>query len=353
MPGSTRWSRYDISLELLYLIPIAACGWWLGVRVTALVALAAGAAFLAHDLASRAAFSLSLSLWHAFTLQIVFLTLGAAVARVRVTQVRLAEANRRLSDHLEQESLLARTDPRTGLPNVRAFLDHLSIEVARRRRDGRPLSVAYLDIDNFKQVNDIYGHGAGDDLLARIGVGIREAVRAGDVFARVGGDEFAVAFAETAGADVTTIAQRLAARIRAVCSHYPKAGADCSIGIASFDVVPEDPEAIVHCADAAMYRAKQQGKGRIVVSDEDAVEWVPEAVTMPVRARHPTPAAGPVGSGSASSRGRAAPAARPRGARHAWPRRQLTTGPRRSSRAPAARQPAPCQLRAGPSRGMP
>jgi diguanylate cyclase (GGDEF)-like protein len=283
----------DIALVLLYLVPIAACGWWLGGRVTVLVAVAAGVAFLVSDLGSRTPASLSVSLWHAFTTQIVFLALGGAVARVRLGQDHLAEANRRLSEHLEQESLLARTDARTGLPNVRAFLDHLDMEVARRRRDGRPLAVAYLDIDNFKQVNDIYGHAAGDDLLARIGEAIREAVRAGDVFARVGGDEFAVAFAETGPGDVQTIAQRLAARIRALGAYYPKAQPDCSIGIACFLTVPADPEAIVHCADAAMYRAKQQGKGCIVVSDEDAVEWVPEAVTQPVRVGRPAAAAAP------------------------------------------------------------
>jgi len=275
----------EIALVLLYLIPIAACGWWLGGRITLGVAVFAGVAYLASDLVSRTTPHLSVSLWHAFTSMIVFLGLGASVARVRLTQIHLAAVNLRLAEHLEQESTLARTDPRTGLPNVRAFLDHLRTEVARRRRDGRPLSVAYLDIDNFKRVNDTYGHGAGDDLLARIGEGIRDSVRAGDVFARVGGDEFAVIFAETAGPDVLAIAQRLAARIRNVGTRYPRAGVDCSIGIASFEVTPDDPEFILHCADSAMYEAKQKGKGRIVVNEEEGVE--PERVEVTTRIRMP------------------------------------------------------------------
>jgi diguanylate cyclase (GGDEF)-like protein len=273
----------DIALVLLYLVPIAACGWWLGERATVLVAATAGVAFLVSDLASRTTPNLSVSLWHTFSSMIVFLGLGVAVARVRLTQDRLAAANLRLAEHLEQESTLARTDPRTGLPNVRAFLDHLRTEVARRRRDGRPMSVAYLDIDNFKEVNDRYGHGAGDDLLARIGEGIRDSVRAGDVFARVGGDEFAVAFAETAGPDVLAIAQRLMVRIRSVGSRYPRCGVDCSIGIASFAVTPDDPELILHCADSAMYEAKEKGKGRIVVNEEEGIEHEPSVVTTRIR----------------------------------------------------------------------
>jgi diguanylate cyclase (GGDEF)-like protein len=277
----------EIALVLLYLVPVAACGWWLGGRATALVATAAAVGFLVSDLVSRAPPSLSISLWHGFTAHVVFLGLGISMARVRVARDHLAAANRRLSEHLERESTLARTDPRTGLPNVRAFLDHLRTEVARRRRDGRPMSVAYLDIDNFKLVNDIYGHAAGDELLGRIGEGIRDSVRAGDVFARVGGDEFAVAFAETAGTDVLAIAQRLAARIRSVGSFYSLARADCSIGIASFEVTPDDPELILHSADAAMYEAKQKGKGRIVVNEEPAVEEVPLEVTTRIRVSRP------------------------------------------------------------------
>jgi diguanylate cyclase (GGDEF)-like protein len=269
----------EVPLVLVYVFPIAACAWWLGGRTAAFVAVVAGFAFALHDLPARVTPSLGAFVWRAFSVQVLFLALGLALARVRLSRDRLAAANRLLSEHLERESALARTDPRTGLPNVRSFLDHLGTEVARRRRDGRAMSVAYIDLDNFKQVNDIYGHAAGDDLLARIGQGIREAVRGGDVFARMGGDEFAVAFAETSSNDVMAIAQRLAARVRAICADYPKAGADCSIGIASFDVTPEDPEVIVHCADAAMYQAKQQGKGRIVVSDHATVEWVAEDVT--------------------------------------------------------------------------
>jgi diguanylate cyclase (GGDEF)-like protein len=157
---------------------------------------------------------------------------------------------------------LARTDGLTGLLNRRSFEAMLSAECTRARRTRQPLCVVYLDIDRFKDVNDRFGHGAGDQVLRQLTVGILATIRTGiDAGFRLGGDEFALLLPSTTKEQVSAIV----ARLRSFCAvHDPRwaVGAfDFSAGVVELE--PDDTAAaLLARGDAAMYREKSSRRGR-------------------------------------------------------------------------------------------
>jgi diguanylate cyclase (GGDEF)-like protein/PAS domain S-box-containing protein len=161
-------------------------------------------------------------------------------------------------------------DPLTSLPNRALALDRLEGALARRRRDGRAVAVLLADLDQFKVVNDSLGHAAGDDLLVALAPRLHDAVRPSDTVARLGGDEFLVVCEQLDGAhEAIRVAERVAQAINqpivlSAGEHFITA----SIGIAvaeSADALPED---LLRDADAAMYRAKERGRGRFELFDD-------------------------------------------------------------------------------------
>ena len=162
-------------------------------------------------------------------------------------------------------ALASRRDPLTGLPNRRAFDEELAREVARAARTGAPLAVAVLDVDRFKAVNDGHGHAVGDAVLRAVAARARAVVRAGDLAARTGGEEFGLLLP---GADLAG-AVELAERVRAALAARPVEAAGralvvtASLGCAALGP-GESPEALVARADARMYEAKRAGRDRVV-----------------------------------------------------------------------------------------
>jgi diguanylate cyclase (GGDEF)-like protein len=154
---------------------------------------------------------------------------------------------------------LASVDSLTGLFNRRSWDEHLARELARARRERRPLSVVMIDLDHFKQFNDEHGHPAGDRLLAEAAAGWRAAIRATDVLARYGGEEFTLALANCSPADAVTLVDRL----RAVMPM----GQSCSAGVACWNG-RESGAGVVARADQALYQAKTKGRNRVVVADD-------------------------------------------------------------------------------------
>jgi diguanylate cyclase (GGDEF)-like protein len=152
--------------------------------------------------------------------------------------------------------VLAGTDPLTGTANRRAWDDELASAVEMAEFDGRPMSVALLDMDDFKGYNDRFGHQAGDRLLKEVSAAWQAILRMSDVLARIGGDEFAVLLP---GCSLETAAQ-IAERLRSAV-----AAANCSVGVASWDRV-ETVEELLARADAALYDAKEGGRGQVVVA---------------------------------------------------------------------------------------
>jgi diguanylate cyclase (GGDEF)-like protein/PAS domain S-box-containing protein len=170
----------------------------------------------------------------------------------------------------EQMLALSRTDPLTGLMNRRAFFEELDRRLHRNARTPRPAALLFIDMDNFKVVNDVKGHRAGDEAILALAEILRGASRAGDLVARLGGDEFALwidglgrdgasARAETLLRNAVTLAQYSGDLARPL---------GISIGLALVEPSPsETPAEIVARADAAMYRAKSAGKGGIAIAE--------------------------------------------------------------------------------------
>jgi diguanylate cyclase (GGDEF)-like protein len=165
---------------------------------------------------------------------------------------------------LEELARLARRDALTGLPNRRALEEELARETARARRAGTALSAVALDVDRFKLVNDAHGHAAGDAVLAAVAARAAAALRAGDVLARIGGEEFA---ALLPGAELERAAE-VAERIRARVAEAPIEAAGralavtVSLGCAAL-AAGEDGGALLARADARLYEAKRAGRNRV------------------------------------------------------------------------------------------
>ncbi|HEY4371979.1 MAG TPA: diguanylate cyclase [Burkholderiales bacterium] len=164
----------------------------------------------------------------------------------------------------QQMQTLALHDPLTGLANRRLLEDRvrMALRHARRDRARGHAALLYLDLDGFKQVNDTLGHHAGDLLLQQVAQRLSEAVRGDDTVARLGGDEFVLVLAQAGEEDAGRVAQKI---IDAVAQPYELEGTPAQIGVSvGIGVYPahgKDADSLMHAADAALYRAKEAGKG--------------------------------------------------------------------------------------------
>ncbi|MHB9111266.1 MAG: GGDEF domain-containing protein [Thermoleophilia bacterium] len=168
---------------------------------------------------------------------------------------------------VELQELLATTDPMTSLFNFRYLCSCMEKEVSKSRRYDHKLSVAILDLDDFKAINDTFGHKAGDDLLRAVGEVLTSGVREADMVARYGGEEFSVVFPETDKADALMVVEKLRREIADISlSEYPEVRVTTSIGVAGFPEDGEDKTDLLVSADKALYRAKAAGKNRSVAA---------------------------------------------------------------------------------------
>jgi diguanylate cyclase (GGDEF)-like protein/PAS domain S-box-containing protein len=173
---------------------------------------------------------------------------------------------------------MASTDPLTGLPNRMLLADRLEQAVLRARRAGRPLAVAFVDLDGFKAINDEHGHEAGDQLLVAVSTRMKDALRSCDTLARLGGDEFVVVIEQAITLDdLDSVMQRLLHAVSdPVVLSEPftglTLGVSASVGVAILKAgdTDDDADRLIRHADVAMYAAKQQGKNRYVIFDRHA-----------------------------------------------------------------------------------
>jgi two-component system, cell cycle response regulator len=191
------------------------------------------------------------------------------------TQIRRKRLQDRLNDNYQRSLSLALTDELTGLYNRRYLLAHLEELVARVSRDGLDAAVLLVDIDHFKQVNDTYGHAAGDDVLRELAVRATNTVRSVDLVARLGGEEFVVVMPETGPAIAVAVGERLRLAIanepftiRASDKRLP---ITVSIGITCAIAGGDDRDRLLKRADDALYRAKAEGRNRVVSRSPDFV----------------------------------------------------------------------------------
>jgi diguanylate cyclase (GGDEF)-like protein len=170
----------------------------------------------------------------------------------------------------EEVQHAARTDALTGLLNHGAMQVRLREEIARARREGAALTCAIIDLDDFKRVNDVRGHQAGDELLRRVATTLQQQLRPYDQVARYGGDEFVLLLPGSDESDACQVAERVRDAVAIHVTGEPDlamAGA-CSIGIATWHD-PLDAEALLEHADRALMLAKRTGKGRVAVANAD------------------------------------------------------------------------------------
>lgn len=200
---------------------------------------------------------------------VILLTAGSDVDVVRIAAIgsilifllvmhRMAGLMKRTHRQAEALEHLSRTDPLTGAANRRHLEDALEHEIARAERTNKALSIAFLDLDHFKQFNDAYGHPAGDVLLQELAATWREILRPTDLLARIGGEEFVALFPDTNARQCQTVVERLRAAV-------PN-GQTCSAGIVEHE--PGDSsDALLGRADHALYEAKRGGRNRAMLAD--------------------------------------------------------------------------------------
>jgi len=184
-------------------------------------------------------------------------------------QQRVEERTRELADLNAELRRLAETDALTGLANRHHALDMMSKFLALAKREARPLCVAYLDFDHFKQVNDRYGHQVGDCVLRRVGELLGARFRSEDVVARWGGEEFLVMMYGMPREAAAGRIERLLADVRMECfsgargQHF---SVSFSAGVAEFPTDGKDLEALYMVADMALYRAKERGRNQVIAA---------------------------------------------------------------------------------------
>ncbi len=241
----------DTSLILFYLAPIGFGTWFVSLRGGVFLSFASAAVSFGADALHWASgpgidHVLPVLVWNAL------MQLGTAAALVLVLAA--------LRARLEAQEQLARTDALTRISNRRAFFEAVALEIERARRSGRPLTLAYVDCDDFKNVNDRMGHAQGDALLVTVARTLLDNVRTVDAVARLGGDEFGVLLPETDGAEAEALLARVhSTLLETMAAHGWPLG--FSAGAATFLGPPASADEMMACADALMYAAKREAKG--------------------------------------------------------------------------------------------
>ena len=188
---------------------------------------------------------------------IELVTRARNLLELRARQIDLAAANQQLYH-------LATTDQLTKLKNRRYYLEQLELEVERGCRYGRQCTVAILDADKFKSINDTYGHDIGDKVLQALSQMLLDGLRNVDLVGRIGGEEFAILFPETNKEAAADVCQRLLARIRAarVMADGTEINFTASVGISEVVLAGDEADAVLKRADQALYQAKKLGRDR-------------------------------------------------------------------------------------------
>lgn len=242
---------FELSFSIFYLGPVALATWYGSRRIGIVTAIVAGCMWYLSDLAAGATYSHpAIPVWNTLVRLGFFLITATLLSSVRV--------------RFDVERRFARTDTLTGVLNRRAFEERLELALALAARERRAIALAYVDVDDFKQVNDRRGHAEGDRVLVTIARALAGSIRRTDAVARLGGDEFALLLSSTEPAGARQLLDKIARSLREV-SRSAGLEITCSIGAVTFGTPPSSAAAAIAAADALMYKAKRSGKDALLI----------------------------------------------------------------------------------------
>lgn len=239
---------YRVSLSLFYMVPVGLAAWYGGRRLGIVFSLVGSLVWLIAEIGARGGeLREAVNYWNALIRMGFFFSFTWLLSTMHQA--------------FSMREILSMTDSLTGAANARAFLKRGILEVERSRRSGKPLSLAFADLDNFKNVNDEQGHAAGDQLLQAVARNVTAVLRKTDFLARLGGDEFAILLPETNEAQARQVAQRIADTMTGLAktNNWP---VSFSMGVVTFRRPTVDVAALITEADALMYQAKAAGKNQ-------------------------------------------------------------------------------------------
>ncbi len=253
---------YELSFSVFYLLPVSVAAWYIGPEAGGLLSWICAAIWqLSNYFAGEVYSSPAIPIWNAIT------RLGFFII-VTILLTRLKKA-------IENTSAQASHDFLTGVLNSRAFDQIANAEIQRSARYGHSMSLAYIDLDNFKGVNDAYGHSTGDNLLKIVASTIGENLRVTDNIARLGGDEFAILLPETSEEAALNVLTRIHALVEGQMkkNHWP---VSTSIGLVTCSKPPLSADRLIQLADEQMYICKKNGKDCIHSTIYDGEKADPE-----------------------------------------------------------------------------
>ena len=252
--GLDYFSGEMLTLSIIYLVPVSFAAWFGGRLTGIVISLVAAVTWLvANYHAGATAYEpFLLKLWNCITALGFFVVVAVLLDKLR--------------QMLDNEREASRTDYLTGAVNSRAFSEVARAEILRLQRYGHPFTVAYLDLDNFKEVNDRYGHSFGDELLRSVASNITRILRKTDVVARIGGDEFIILFPETNYQAAMEVVPKVRENLLAAML---KLGwtITFSIGVLTCDSPPGSLDEMIGQADSLMFRVKRMGKNAVCYAE--------------------------------------------------------------------------------------
>ncbi len=254
------FTGYELSFGIFYFAPIALAAWYADRRAGVSIAMLACLAWLLADAGTVNYYSHpTILIWNALVRFGYFLSIALLLAKLRAK--------------LAAEQQLARTDPLTGIMNSRAFAEQLEYHLALARREGNSITLAYVDLDDFKRINDTTGHNEGDRVLCDVARVLSENTRRTDLVARIGGDEFVLLLPATdlGGAEklISNLKQRLDRSISCDNSKVT-----CSIGVVGFREPPSTAKEAIRASDILMYEVKRRGKNAVAFGIFDPISGV-------------------------------------------------------------------------------
>jgi diguanylate cyclase (GGDEF)-like protein len=244
-----------VSFALVYLPPIALVTWFAGRPFGFTIASISTIIGFTTDISSELSATHFVPYWNAGARFGIFVLVVAVLSSLRTSH--------------ESHRQLAQTDPLTGAANGRFFTQETMRQIAGARRYGHPLTLAYIDLDNFKAINDTFGHSVGDALLRTVAESLIRNARPTDLVARLGGDEFVVLFPQTDARAAITAIHRIKAELTSLMSDRGWA-VTFSIGSAELNDRFHTVDQFVAAADTLMYEAKRAGKDLLAWTDTSA-----------------------------------------------------------------------------------